>query len=76
MWIKPKQLERRSRRDKTKFSDLAKRGYKDTCDTETEERLEAAHKIGWRERMCKDNLTKYTIFENAIMICNTLKSIK
>lgn len=76
MWIKPKQLERRSRHGKTKFLDLVERGYKDTCDTETEERLEVAHKIGWRERMCQENLTKYTIFENALMIPSTLKSIK
>lgn len=52
------------------------RGYKDTCDTETEERLAVANKIGWKERMCRENLTKYTIFENALMIPSTLKSIK
>lgn len=65
-------LERRSRGGKKKFSDLVERRCKNTYDIEAGDRVGVAHKVGWRERMFKENLTKYTIFENAIMIPSTL----
>ena len=41
-------------------------------DTEAEDRVGIAYKMGWREGTYKENLTKYTIFENATMIPSTL----
>lgn len=44
------------------FSDLVERRCKNTYGIEAEDRVGVVYKMGWREKMCKENLTKYTIF--------------